>query len=514
MNKIRFLAFLFIIILVNILVWFKSFSLYFYNDDYQILSYLQENSVGNPFSVFAQKDVSNHYFRPIPNFINTVLLSIFGFHPLPFRISTFLLYLLSVVAVYIFLTRLFQNEVVGFLFALLFALLPSHDLLLVWLAAVGDTLTLLFIVLSFYFLMLHSGRYSFQLSLIFFVLSILSKESTILAPFFALTLSFFFKEKKDVLRRFTVFALIILILLFAYRFFVLQINIFSSPNISSISFGRVLKNFFLYPFIFVVPTFAYSTENTLGLLLNAILWISVLSLMFIYFFKTEQTNFQYQLFGLLWYFWFVIPALPLFMRWYSVLPSVGFILFIGELARKIKPKFLFSIIIPLTMIFSVVDYYSLNGWKKANRIALNIIQETSKIEPHGTRGILLWFFPQYYNNYPILRSGIQQAVNSNRNIKFEEVLLPVSIILNPKSSIKLTKLNDNEFLFTVQDAKVFINIRNKKFELKFQVSNDYYKLSLDYSDDYKNILINVVFLQYKPEYSNYYFDGQKFIKFY
>ncbi|MFN3269848.1 MAG: hypothetical protein ACK42G_04605 [Candidatus Kapaibacteriota bacterium] len=51
--------FLSIILIVNFLLWFKSFSLDFYNDDYQILSFAQENFSKNPLKVFTSQDVSN-----------------------------------------------------------------------------------------------------------------------------------------------------------------------------------------------------------------------------------------------------------------------------------------------------------------------------------------------------------------------------------------------------------------------------------------------------------------------
>lgn len=512
--KTKFLLFLLLLIFVNIIVWFKSLSLQFYNDDFQILGYLHQNFLDNPFSIFTQKDVSNYYFRPIPNLINTSLLSLFGFNPLPFRLANFLLYLLSTIVLFLFLRKLFDNDAITFAFALLFSLLPSHDLFLVWIASAGDVLALLFILLSFYFLLFSRVKFALAIASIFFLLSILSKESTLLAPLFAFSLSFVFVEKKHLLRRFSFISLILLLLIFAYRFFVLQINIFDSPNVAEISLSKLLTNFFLYPFVLVVPTFAYSPENTLGILLNAILILLISSLLLIYFYKTEQKNTRNLLFGLFWYFWFVLPALPLFMRWYSLLPSLGLFFVFCELARNTKPKFFISFVVPISLIFFVVDYYSLSGWKKSNIVAHQILDSTSKIEPNQKRRILLWFFPQYYNNYPILRSGIQQAINFNRTSHFEEVLLPVSIVLTPRTSIVLAKQQSNEFTFQIEGAKVFLDNRNEKFEQGIQIRNDYYHLSIQQERNKPKYHIHIVFHRPKPEYTNFYFDGKYFKRMY
>ncbi|ROL58425.1 hypothetical protein D9V84_01475 [Bacteroidetes/Chlorobi group bacterium Naka2016] len=500
--------FLSITLIVNFLLWFKSFSLDFYNDDYQILSFAQENFSKNPLKVFTSQDVSNFYFRPLPNLLHTTTLVLFGYNPLPFHILNFLLYLALVYTLYFFLLRLTSNETLTFCSTLLFALLPSHDLFLVWIASIGDILASLFILLSFYFLLFGSNKNALAFALFFFFLSGLSKESTILAPFLSIALSFIFTDRKTILRRYTVFTLLVLIFLFAYRHLVLDINILQSPNAQNFSPGSLL-NIFVYPFVIVVPTFASTIENPLGLILNFIFLLATLSLLVLFIFHKREKNLKAIYLGLLWYVFFVLPAVPLFMRWYSLLPSLGLLFVATEFLKQIKTKTMLVFLVPLFLILSVVDYYSVSGWKKANSFAQNILNEIADLDTKGKDKMLLWFFPQYYNNYPILRSGVQQAINFHRKAKLNEVLLPISIAFKETTRIETLNVKGDTLAFKVRNAKVFLFSRNDNITNTANLNNDYYTLNI-IRQNQNEFLVRIHFHQTKTEYLNYYFNGTSF----
>ncbi|MCX7909284.1 MAG: glycosyltransferase family 39 protein [Ignavibacteria bacterium] len=506
------IVFLLVIVFINLFVWFKTFSLDFYNDDFQILGFIQEKFASNPLSVFTQKDVSVYYYRPIPNFLITLLIATFDFNPLPFRIFNFLLYVLLLTFLFLFTQKLFNSEKLAFASTLLFSLLPSHDIFLTWIASSGDLLATLFILLAFFYLLFGNTKSSLFLSLLFFLLSILSKESTILAPFLAFFLALIVKDRRERFLSFALFTFAILVILFAYRNYFLEIDFLSSPNVANITPLQVVTNFFLYPFVLSIPTFAFSSENTLAFILNFVLVLSTATLVFAYLFKFEKREPNKITFGLLWYFWFVLPALPLFMRWYSLLPSLGIFFATTELGRSVKWKFLLPLVIAISSIFFVTDYYSLSGWKKSNSVAQKILDASNQINSGGKKRILLWFFPQYYNNYPILRSGIQQAINYKRSEKFEEVLFPVSVILTPKTKIKLVDHTVDTYNFQITKGTLFLNSRQEKLE-KSKISNDYYVLWIEKQNNNETFSIKVNFIQKKQAYINYYFDGKNFIPF-
>ncbi len=496
-----------LIAIINAIVWFKTISLNFYNDDFQILTYLLENFTSNPFSVFTSKDVSEYYFRPIPNFILTSTLSIFDFNPLPFRLLSLLLHLALSLTLYFFIIKMHENSKLAFFTSLLFSLLPSHDIYLAWLASIGDVLSAIFILWGFYFLINFRSRKSFLLSVVLFLLSILSKESTLLAPCLAITLTYSFDNQRKRLVRFAILASSFILLLFFYRLFVLDIDIFQSPNIESLSLPISILNFFLYPFVLVIPTFAYSKSNPLSILLNLISLLTFATLLINYIQNEKSKRRNILIYGLAWYFWFVLPAIPLFMRWYSLLPSLGFFIALPELIRTMKSKYITIVSSTLIAILAFINFYSISGWAKANQVATKVLNNARNIQIEKPSGVLLWFLPQYYNNYAILRSGIQQGVNFGRKVKFEDVLIPISIVLSSRSKISLVASDSALFKFIVQNAEIFIN---RRYESLSAIENDYYRLKAQKlnNDTYEVV---VEFLRSKPNYRNFFFDGKSFV---
>lgn len=507
------LIFILLIIALNLLNWFKTTNLNFYNDDFQILSYLKNHFIANPFLIFSSKDISTYYFRPIPNFINTVILSIFDMNPLPFRLLSLMLHIILSISLYFFILKLFDNPRLALVPSLLFSLLPSHDVYIVWLASIGDLLAPTFILWSFYFLIKFNSKGTFLLSLLFFSLSLLSKESTLPAPCLAISMMFFLKSQRKRLIQFAVLSSSIILLIFLYRHFVLDINIFNSPNVNNFSLVKSLTNFFLYPFILVIPTFAFSKDNLLPVLFNLISILTFATFVTLYFFNRTQREKQVLVYGLAWYSWFVLPAIPLFMRWYSLLPSIGFFIVIPEFLKNIKQKYAVVVFVVFIAIFTAVNIYSLSGWVKANRLATSVLNASSKIPSTEQMGVLLWFFPEYYNNYPILRSGTHLAVNFARKTKFYEMLFPISTILKNDSKISIVGQDSMTFKFKIENARLFFNHRKNYLDLYSSIKNNYYKLYIENIDNDK-IELSVIFLQRKPNFVNYYFNGRDFVFFF
>jgi len=80
-SKNNELLFPLLLALFTFFIWAGVLNLGFFNDDFQILEYLQQNYSENPLKVFTSQDISSYYFRPIPNLWNTLILNLFGFNP-------------------------------------------------------------------------------------------------------------------------------------------------------------------------------------------------------------------------------------------------------------------------------------------------------------------------------------------------------------------------------------------------------------------------------------------------
>jgi hypothetical protein len=93
------------------------------------------------------------------------------------------------------------------------------------------------------------------------------------------------------------------------------------------------------------------------------------------------------------------------------------------------------------------------------------------------------------------------------------VLLPVSIVYYPKANVRLLESQARRFKFYVENAHPFLSNRNEQIFDSTSVENDYYHLKL-LKISKKAYQIEVEFIQTKPDYVNYYFDGEEFRFFY
>ncbi len=541
-----------LLILLNLIVWSNTFSFDFFNDDFQILEYAKEYYCNNPLGAFAQKDVSNVYYRPIPNFFLASILNIFGFNPLAFHIYLLVLYICVVFSAYFFFRLLFGDAILSLFGAGIFSILPSHDIYLAWLASNGDlwaTLSCLLFAINLF----SQSKRGTPLAIISIFIGFLSKESTIVAPLFPLLLIPFFKghRKRYLIISSVSFALLVIV--FLYRFLFLKINILESSNLSHISVENIIANSIAYiPAIFI-PSFVPPIQLLYVPFLVGLIVVIVAILLFFrrgINLKNIEPNY---IVGLLWYIVFVLPVSTLFMRWYSFLPSVGvMIILIGLLHKQIKnnrdlvckqgpldtsnkgekiissvpfafwkkglscfrtrdKSLLFKIGIPMFLIFSAIDIYSIAGWKEGNLRAKEILTSISGIRTEKN-SIMLWFFPQYYSNFIILRSGIHQAVNHYSKTHFDEVMMPISIVLNKDTEIQCKQMLPNMFEFATENADLFFDERKEPIKDSAVVSTESYRLQI-YKIARRGFLVKVQFVSTNESFANYYFNGKEFKPF-
>lgn len=541
-----------LLIFLNLIVWFNTLSFDFFNDDFQILEYAKEYYSNNPLEVFIQKDVSNVYYRPIPNFFLASILNIFGFNPLAFHIYLFVLYICVAFSVYFFFEQLFNNSILSLFGAGIFSVLPSHDIYLVWIASNGDlwaTLACLVFAINL-FSQSKSGRY---LAIISIFIGFLSKESTIVAPLFPLCLIPFFKGHRKKYLIISLLSFALLVIVFLYRFLFLGINVLESTNLSHISFVSIIANYAAYiPAIFV-PSFVPPTQLPYVPFVIALI-VAIVAILFFFRrsinLKDIEPNF---IVGLLWYFVFVLPVSTLFMRWYNFLPSIGIMLVflallhkrlgnnnylvkekkslaIGSKDKEITASLLFGsckkgwgwfgtwnkslllkIGIPIFLISSTINIYSIVGWKQGNARAKEILESISSIQTERS-SIMLWFFPQYYNSFIILRSGIHQAINHHSKIHFDEIMMPISIVLYSTTKIECKQRDSTAFDFTTENADLFFDERKEPIKDSADISTESYRLQI-YRIARREFLVKVRFVSMNESFANYYFNGKEFKPF-
>src|SRR5208337_4273998 len=167
-------------------------NLFVYDDTIQVVNnpYLQnfhhlKEIFTTPVWSFVGGDYSHNYYRPLMSFGYLLCRQFFGARPLAFHLVNLVLNLLVVLLLFLVTLRMFNDRLVAFVAAGLFAVHPIHSESVAWIAAVTDLELTLFYLLTFWFFLglpkwggrrLILGQLSMAAS---FVLALLAKEPAV-----------------------------------------------------------------------------------------------------------------------------------------------------------------------------------------------------------------------------------------------------------------------------------------------------------------------------------------------
>jgi tetratricopeptide (TPR) repeat protein len=167
-------------------------NLFVYDDTTQVVNnpYLQnfhhlKEIFTTPVWSFLGGDYVHNYYRPMMSFGYLLCYQFLGPRALAFHLVNLLLNVLVVLVLFLVTRRMFNDRLVGFVAAGLFAVHPIHSESVAWIAAVTDIELALFYLLTFWFflgLSMWSGRRLIlgELSMAAsFVLALLAKEPAV-----------------------------------------------------------------------------------------------------------------------------------------------------------------------------------------------------------------------------------------------------------------------------------------------------------------------------------------------
>ncbi len=171
--------------------------------------------------------VIGRYYRPLVSSTYAIDYAIWGLNPYGFHLTNILIHVISCLLLLSILIRLFAKYEHGLLAALIGALVfaahPIHTEAVSWISGRTDSLVTLFFFASFLMYMKftedENGKLPMYLSLLFFVLGLLSKEMIVTMPVFILLYDFVLRKKdieyfKKNLAAYIAFAAVTLIFLF------------------------------------------------------------------------------------------------------------------------------------------------------------------------------------------------------------------------------------------------------------------------------------------------------------
>lgn len=300
------------------------------------------------FSSLVMEDL--FLYRPLFLFNLFINYQLWGSNPLGFHITNLLLHIGNSILVYLFIKRILQIEemwppLIG---SIIFAVHPIHVEAVSWIHGVNDLLLTFLFLLSFLFYLRYKENYKsifFIISIVFFILSLLTKEVAIIMP----VVVFFYdyiNEKKIYINRVLIFASTA-VLYMVLRAFVLGKTL-GTLKLSLVGVKHVFALLALYvKFLFIPFPLGFKFEMPSVSVFTMSFSCIVCAIMVYLLFRYRRLFFP-----VFWLFISLIPPLtlafysrPIFADRFLYLPSVGFAAFlaglISILIRVDKGKVLF-----------------------------------------------------------------------------------------------------------------------------------------------------------------------------
>ncbi len=519
--------------LVSVISWLPILIVPFINDDFQILGFHLNKNFFTAFEPFWEKDISQFYWRPLGNLLHPIILMLFGFNALPFRILSLLLNIFCGITLYKILEKLGIDNTIVMAVSVLFCLLPSHEFQIAWIADQGEVLLAIFLMMSLYnYLFLiekeNPPKYLF-ISLSWFTAAVLVKETAyagILIPWIGIL--YYNKIGKSVIKKAVIHSLYflsIIIILILYRLIVVGSSPLGSSHFAELNPVKMILNFLVY---FLLAFFPPETLEWLQFNLKNI-WFAILliiiCLLLVYYIirqvvKLSVPKKKIFFMGLAWFVIFILPAVPVLMRWYVYTASIGllisFSVLIEPAMKKVNKRIIFWIPAIIILIFlGLVNFNRMIDWSASGGKLQSALNNFSKMKPE--RSMFIWAVPDKYNRIPMMKLGVKETVQwtiKNKNI---EVFAPLRVeLIGIKPEVKLVSASTKRLEFVAINGRFMKEGGKSKYLInneieKFEYEGNQYEIETYVKE---NILYSKVkiFLNEKihSNFDQYYFDGEKF----
>lgn len=356
------------LLLVILTAYIGSISNFFVADDFTWLRWAataMPSDVGRYFI-----DSQGFFYRPLDKVIVYYLYMLFSFQPEGYHVFMIVLHFLTTVGVFFLSSQLLKSRLLGFITAIIFALLPAHTENIFWFSTLSISLSAFFIVYTILLFIKYrkSGSIvSYIGAVILSLLAFLSYEISVVIPLLLVVIDIFVTKPKRSLR--TLYSYVPFILLVVLYFVMRSVSgAFSGGGDYSYNLARivpnVLGNFVGYLGLFLggisfLPIYDGLRENLRAMAaVISITLISVGALVGYHFYKSRKKfikiykheNTQVILFGLAFAFVSLLPFLAL---------------------GNIAPRYLYLASIGLSLSFVFCVYLLLKYFIK-NKIALTV----------------------------------------------------------------------------------------------------------------------------------------------
>lgn len=328
-----------LIIILDLLLYHNVFTEPFSLDDAKYIKFAQDftkEGVGKGIIKFFTWGPNPVTYRPISSVIYSLMMwRFFGPNSLAFHLANLIIFIISSILIFIITKKITNNILLSFLTAFIYTTRTSHAVAVIWISCIEETMMAFFGLLSILFYISFAKdknrsylNKKFILSLIFFFLSLFSKENAIIIPILLILYERFFSKKdfetNRIIKKILPFIIIIIFYLFL-RYIAVGLPVgprmgwgkidFSPPNLFHTLLRYLTFPFDIYTsnitqlasvFVLLFATIIYVSnkmkisENKI--LLFGILWFLICLLPFIYYisgvsgFRLSIANFGFSLF--------------------------------------------------------------------------------------------------------------------------------------------------------------------------------------------------------------------------
>jgi tetratricopeptide (TPR) repeat protein len=406
----------YILLILTFLLFFQSLFngfIEFWDDDIYVTQ--NEDLKNGNIKALVTQFYSGHY-HPLTMLFYYIDHSIFGMSATGFHFTNLLLHILNVFLVYIFIRHLTKNFNIAFFVAALFAIHPMTAESVCWISERKNLLYAMFFLLGLIQYMKyreHDSMKHYWYALLFFILSVLSKVSSVSFPLIIIILDIYIDKKPEWKK-----------LIFKIPFFVISLSFgliaikaqqttsWYSPELST-SEHIVTSNyayFFYIQKIFLPtslsPFHYYPTLYDPERIKDIYPYLALIPLMigfFIYFFKKWKTEFPLLLFGFVFFTLNILLVTIKFPKGvvfaaerYSYIPAIGIFLMVVLLLSRIaekksQNKTLLTYFAGISIVvLSLMTYNRTKIWETDSSLYSEAIEKYPDVHyPYYNRGVVL-----------------------------------------------------------------------------------------------------------------------------
>lgn len=396
-----------------------------------------------------------YYYRPIWALTLLIDKCVWGANYSGYHFSNLLFHVLTAILVYLLAFQFVRSRFFALVGSFLFLLHPIHALSIFWISGRTDTICAIFYLsaLVLFISFQRSNKFKYQvLSILAFILSLLSKEMAVSLPLIIFAYIFLFND--GALRAKFIQAtkksapyFIIMALIFLIKFLFVQEMAFENVVHRNRNILQIIKNFAVYIGLLIVP----GGHITIADFLHAnpiFFWLLSFIVLIIFFTSLYWIR---KSIILIFFIAFVIitliPVSRLMMRWYLYIPSAGFCLAIAfglyrlhESTSGRKLSICFFVVIALMYSgFLQIEQWR---WIKAGDISQKISYEIARvIAEHSFNEYYFLNTPAELEEIPVMIFGIESLVNFRLRNEFA---IHEKKIINPLSYVSLKDTRDLE----------------------------------------------------------------------